>query len=170
MSRSVVFASPWCRLLAETLADGQPYYMLDAADYVSVVARTPEGQILLVRQHRPVVGRETVELPSGHVDAGETPEQAATRELLEETGMVAANVELLGVLAPDVGRLTNRMWCYFASDVRPAAGDVRREEGIGLIQASAAETLAMAMDGRIDHALNLAALFLAVGKRKLSLP
>jgi hypothetical protein len=84
--------------------------------------------------------------------------------------MVAATVELLGVLAPDVGRLTNRMWCYFASDVRPAAGDVRREEGIGLIQASAAETLAMAMDGRIDHALNLAALFLAVGKRKLSLP
>ena len=162
-----MFNSPWCRLLCETLPDGQPYYMLDAADYVSVVARTPEGGILLVRQHRPVVGHETIELPSGHVDEGETPEAAARRELIEETGMAARTMELLGVLAPDVGRLANRLWCYFAADVMPAADDVAREHGISVMTVAEKEALAMAVDGRMEHALNLAVLFLAVSKRRL---
>jgi 8-oxo-dGTP pyrophosphatase MutT (NUDIX family) len=141
--------------------------MLEVPDYVSIVARTPDGQVMLVRQHRPVMGHDTVELPSGHVDAGETPEQAARRELLEETGMVARDIELLGVLVPDVGRITNRIWCYFAPDVAPATGEVDREDGIVLICATEHEALAMAADGRINHAQNLAALFLAISKGKL---
>ena len=141
--------------------------MVEAADYVSVVARTVEGRIVLVRQHRPVVGRETIELPSGHVDKGETPDAAARRELLEETGMTANTLELLGVLAPDIGRLANRMWCFFAGDVTPAEHDVQREEGITVLDVEEAEALAMAVDGRIEHALNLAVLFLAVSKRRL---
>src|SRR4051812_33240924 len=117
MNRSVVFASSWCRLVAQPLADGELYYMLDVPDYVSIVACTSENRLLCVRQYRPVVGHEMLELPCGHVDVGETAEMAARRELLEETGMVARNLELLGTLIPDVGRLTNRMWCYFAADV-----------------------------------------------------
>lgn len=169
MNRSVVFASPWCRLVAETLANGDPYYMLDVPDYVSIVACTPENRIVLVRQHRPVVGCEMVELPSGHVDAGETAEMAARRELLEETGMVARNLELLGTLVPDVGRLTNRMWCYFAADVVPVNANPVIEEGITPLDMSPSDAMAMAADGRLGDALNLAALFLAVSKRKLSL-
>jgi 8-oxo-dGTP pyrophosphatase MutT (NUDIX family) len=168
MTRTVVFASPWCRLLAETTADGEPYYMLDVPDYVAIVARTAAGGVVLVRQHRPVVGHETVELPSGHVDAGESPEQAARRELLEETGMVAGPIELLGVLTPDVGRLVNRMWCYFASDVTASAAPVELEKGLTCVEVPERELLAMALDGRMDHALNLAVLFLAVSKARLS--
>jgi ADP-ribose pyrophosphatase len=168
-NRSVVFESPWCRLLAETLPDGSPYYMLDVPDYVCVVARTQEGRIVLVRQHRPIVGHETYELPSGHVDAGETAATAARRELLEETGMVAGDIELLGVLVPDVGRLLNRMWCYFAGDVTPAGGHIELEDGVAPVQVSERELLTMATDGRIEHALNLSALFLAISKKKLSL-
>jgi ADP-ribose pyrophosphatase len=168
MNRSVVFTSPWCRLLAETQASGEPYYLLEVPDYVCVVARTREGRIPLVRQHRPAVGRDVVELPSGHVDSGETPEQAARRELLEETGMVANDMELLGMLAPDVGRLTNRMWCYFAADVTPATGKASAEGGITVLDVSEHDLLEMAADGRMDHALNLAVLFLAVSKRRLT--
>ncbi|HEY3044890.1 MAG TPA: NUDIX hydrolase [Vicinamibacterales bacterium] len=168
MNRSVVFASPWCRLLAEPQASGDPYYMLDVPDYVGVVARTRDGRIMLVRQHRPAIGRDVIELPSGHVNPGEVPEQAARRELLEETGMVAHDVELLGVLAPDVGRLTNRMWCYFAPDVTPHPGAVEIEEGITVLDVSERELLQMATDGRLDHALNLAVLFLAISKQRLN--
>jgi 8-oxo-dGTP pyrophosphatase MutT (NUDIX family) len=142
--------------------------MLDVPDYVAVVARTASGAVVLVQQHRPVVGRITLELPSGHVDAGESPEQAARRELLEETGMVAGHLELLGVLVPDVGRLVNRMWCYFAPDVTPAPVPVVLEHGLTCIQVQERELLAMALDGRMDHALNLAVLFLAVSKARLS--
>ena len=167
--RTVLFSSPWCRLLAETQAAGDPYYMLEVSDYVTVVARTPQGDLILVRQHRPVVGRDTIELPSGHVDPGETPEQAARRELLEETGMVADTLEPLGVLTPDVGRLVNRMWCYFAPDVRPASSTVELEDCITVVGVPEADVIAMALDGRIEHALNLSALFLAVGKRRIEL-
>lgn len=169
-NRSVIFESPWCRLLAENLEDGKPYYMLDVPDYVCVVARTLDGGILLVRQHRPVVGHDTFELPSGHVDAGETAEAAARRELLEETGMVAGDLELLGVLVPDVGRLLNRMWCFFAADAVPAPGDVALEVGVVPLKVSEQELLMMAADGRIEHALNLSVLFLAVSRHKLPLP
>jgi len=163
MKRSVVFDSPWVRLVEQRLDDGKPYYMVDVDDYVAVVARTKTGNLVLVQQHRPVIGRDSIELPSGHVDPGETADQAGRRELQEETGMVAERMELLGVLVPDIGRLTNRMWCYFAPDVVPAEQH-EPEPGITVIEVSEREVLAMASDGRIEHALNLSVLFLAIAK------
>jgi 8-oxo-dGTP pyrophosphatase MutT (NUDIX family) len=143
--------------------------MLELQDYVAVVAVTPQRQVLFVRQFRPVVQRHTLELPSGHVEQNESPEDAARRELLEETGYVARRLELLGTLVPDVGRLANRMWCYFAADVRPSDGAPQREEGLSLIELPEREALHCASNGTIDHALNLAALFLALTVGKLSL-
>ena len=79
-----------------------------------------------MRQYRPAVEERTLELPSGHVDPGETPIAAATRELMEETGYVADKIEEIGVIRPDTGRLSNRLWCFFAT-VRPSA-DVWHKE------------------------------------------
>lgn len=169
MTVTTIFESPWCTLVAKPDPHGRPYYMLELADYVSVVALTPDRHLVLVRQYRPVVERVTLELPSGHVDAGETPEEAARRELLEETGFTAGDLELLGTLVPDVGRLTNRMWCYFAPDVVPAAAPSAIEEGIELSIVAERDAMAMAGDGTIDHALNLAALFMAVSRNRVRL-
>lgn len=167
---SVIFESPWLTLVAKPLDDGQPYYMLELSDYVSIVALTPQRRLLLVRQYRPVVDRFTTELPSGHVDAGETPEDSARRELLEETGYVAGRLELMGTLVPDVGRLTNRMWCYFAPHAVPGDGSTPREAGIEVIELPPDEALSAATNGTVDHALNLSALFLALATRRLALP
>ena len=102
------------------VSKGAPVHItpLQTKDYVSVVAVTEDGRLLLVRQFRPAVGRMTLELPSGHVEPGETPEQAARKELLEETGYLADTFTLLGNLSPDTGRLGNRMWCFFAKGAR----------------------------------------------------
>lgn len=143
--------------------------MLELDDYVTVLAMTSDRHVLFVRQYRPVVGGQTLELPSGHVDGHESPEEAARRELKEETGFVADRLELLGVLIPDVGRLANRMWCYFAGDVRPGADPGSPEAGIELVPLPEHEALSCATDGTIDHALNLSVLFLALSKRKLAL-
>jgi 8-oxo-dGTP pyrophosphatase MutT (NUDIX family) len=166
--RQVLLATPWCSFVEERARDGSPYYLLDVPDYVAVVAKTPDGRIVLVRQERQVTGRPSTELPSGCVEPGEMPEHAARRELVEETGIVAHTMELLGTIVPDIGRLSNRMWCYFAPGVTISPGYVDDEEGITCIDVAEAEALAMALDGRIEHALHLAALFLAVGKGKLS--
>jgi ADP-ribose pyrophosphatase len=47
---------------------------------------TPSDRLLLIQQYRPPTNAQVIEFPAGLIDAGETPEQAATRELLEETG------------------------------------------------------------------------------------
>lgn len=167
-SRQRVYSTKWFRVVAAAQPAGEPYYMLELPDYVSVVALTPTRQLLLVRQYRPVAGRDTLELPSGHVDGNETPETAARRELLEETGFIAPHLELLGTLVPDVGRLANRMWCYFAADVRPTSDPYEAEAGVSVVALPERDALARAADGTIDHALNLAPLFLAVAAGKLS--
>ncbi len=164
-----VFATKWFRVVESLQDRDDPYYMLELPDYVSVVALTPGRELLLVRQYRPVVQRYTLELPSGHVEPLERPEDAARRELLEETGFEAGPLELLGTLVPDVGRLANRMWCYFAADVRPSRVAHEREAGVSLVVMPEIEALSSAMDGTIDHALNLAPLFLAIARRRLFL-
>ncbi|PYR36989.1 MAG: NUDIX hydrolase [Acidobacteria bacterium] len=165
----VVLDTKWFRVAAKDQTPGDPYYLLQLPDYVSVVALTPARELVLVRQFRPVVERQTLELPSGHVDAGETAEDAARRELFEETGFVAPRLELLGTLVPDVGRLANRMWCYFAADVRPTDAPHEPEPGVAVVVLPEQEALRCAADGTIDHALNLAPLFLALAGGQLSL-
>jgi ADP-ribose pyrophosphatase len=95
---------------------------------------TPQDQLLLVRQYRVAVGALTLELPAGHLDPGETPEQAARRELIEETGYEAETFRLLGSLSPSVARFTNRMWCFFAPGARPTISpNPMREAGVDLV-------------------------------------
>jgi len=168
LERQAVFGTRWFRVVAAPQPGSEPYYMLELPDYVSVIALTPARDLLLVRQYRPVVQRHTLELPSGHVEQNETPEDAARRELLEETGFEANRLELLGTLVPDVGRLANRMWCYFTSDVRPSERPHDREPGVTLVVLPEHDALGRAADGTVDHALNLAPLFLAVMRGRLA--
>jgi ADP-ribose pyrophosphatase len=166
-NRVEVFRTPWFSVQSIQTASSEPYYLLDLADYVGVVAMTPDGKIVLVRQFRPVVDRITLELPSGHVEAGESPSDAARRELLEETGYDAPQLELLGEMTPDVGRLGNRLWCYFAPDVRPASPPPPAEEGVSVALVDPQDLFARVASGEFDHALNVAVLLLAVLRRRL---
>jgi ADP-ribose pyrophosphatase len=133
--RETVFSTPWFQVLAEQAAGGgEPHYVIQGTDFVVIVAVTPQRQILLVRQFRVAAGAVTLELPAGHIDPGETPEQAARRELLEETGCTADTFKLVANLSPSVARFTNRMWCFLARDARPSAGaEAHREAGVDLI-------------------------------------
>lgn len=134
-SRETVFATPWFRVLAEQVqGEASPHYVIQGLDFVVIVALTPQNQLLLVRQFRVAAGAVTLELPAGHIDPGETPEQAARRELLEETGYEADKLELLASLSPSVARFTNRMWCFFAAGVKPAVvPQAQREAGVDLV-------------------------------------
>lgn len=133
--RKTVFATPWFQILAAPAPDGgQPHYVIQGADFVVIVAVTKHDQIVLVRQYRVAAAAVTLELPAGHVDPGETPEQAARRELLEETGYEADAFKPLGALSPSVARFTNRMWCFLAVNAKPAPDtEMRREAGVDLI-------------------------------------
>ena len=173
VARETVLKTPWFEVVAKTLSGGQderPYYAVVPDDYVAILALTPEGRILLVRQYRPVTETITLELPCGLVDAGETPVAAAQRELLEETGYRAASLELLGNLVPDAGRLGNRMWCFFAATtvpVRPLQPSEPELEALAMTPEDVARHLA---DGGFENAPVYAIFMLAQVKGRLILP
>lgn len=168
LKTEVVFATPWFEILAKTMRPlDEPYYSLRLPDYAAVVAITEDQRVLLVRQYRPAVERYTLELPSGLVDAGEAPAETAGRELLEETGHAAGEIEVLGPLFSDAGRLANRIWGCCASGVRPVEGRAP-EEGIELLAWPLPELWRAVADGRFDSALHAAILMIAVSREKLA--
>ena len=158
---TVPFRTPWFEVLAKRMEAGEePYYSLRLPDYAAILATTEDGRMLCVRQYRPAVERYTLELPSGLVDPGENPAEAASRELLEETGYEAAEMEVLGAMLPDTGRLGNRIWTCVAGGVRRVEGR-EPEAGIEVVELPVAELLRATADGRFDHALHVAAILLA---------
>ena len=99
-----------------------------------ILALTPEKHLLLVRQFRHGQNMTTLEMPAGHVEKDETPEQAARKELCEETGYEAGALELLSSVAVSTARFENRLWIYFAPDVKPAVNPQHeREAGVELV-------------------------------------
>ncbi|WP_273886770.1 NUDIX hydrolase [Rubrobacter naiadicus] len=103
-----VYRNRWCALRVDEvrLPDGATidYCVLESGGFASVVPLTDEGGVVLVRQWRQPLGRFTLELPSGAVDAGEDPEEAARRELFEETGYRAQGLERLVSVHTSTGR------------------------------------------------------------------
>ena len=169
LKTEVAFATPWFQILGKTMGHGEePYYSLKLPDYAAVVAITEEQRVLIVRQYRPAVERDTLELPSGIVDPGETPEEAARRELLEETGYQGGDWQVLGAMEPDSGRLGNRIWSCVAKGVRPAENHAP-EEGIEVLTWSLDELSRATVDGRFNHALHVAAVMMAILKGGLRL-
>jgi ADP-ribose pyrophosphatase len=170
LKTEIEFATPWFQVLGKTMREGEsPYYSLKLPDYAAVVALTDDQQVLVVRQYRPAVERYTLELPSGLVDAGETPAEAARRELLEETGYEASAVEDLGPMLPDCGRLGNRIFSCVASGLRRVP-ERSPEEGIEVLTWPLAELARATADGRFDHALHVAVVLVAMLKARLRLP
>jgi 8-oxo-dGTP pyrophosphatase MutT (NUDIX family) len=144
------------------------YYSIKPSDYVTVLALLPDGRIILVKQYRPVVEDFTYELPSGHIEKGETPTQAVIRELKEETNCSAKSVTLLGEIVPDTGRLENRLWAFYTKDIElNQFPDPDENEGIEVSLVEPDKLFRMINDGEFNHALDLCVLTLAISKRYL---
>ena len=148
----------------------ETFWSVQTGVYTAVVAVTEDGHIPLVRQFRPAVEQRVLELPSGAVDAGEDPEEAARRELLEETGCEAGELTLLGRLHVDSGRLETQQWAFFAPDVRVVKPHpTGEEEDLELLFATPAELREAILGGEFNLSVHLGMLALAVVSGRLVL-
>jgi ADP-ribose pyrophosphatase len=92
-SPEIVFRTPWFEIAVvdpgtEPSGTTEPYYCFIRPAGVLAFVLDKGGDVILVEQYRPPMGRPTLEMPAGTIDAGETPYQAVAREVLEETGFI----------------------------------------------------------------------------------
>lgn len=166
--------SPWMEVIEREVEFApntpiQSYHAVGQADYIAILAMTPDRRIPLVRQYRPAVEGFTWELPAGLVDPGEDAAETCKRELLEETGLSAAAVYMLGTASPCTGRMSNRIHSFFVETGEP---DTRRapEAGIELQFVSEADLAALIERGEFSSQLHLGAIALAIARGFMDLP
>ena len=151
------------RVVLPTGAEIDEFHLIESPDWVGILATTEDDRVVVVEQYRHGAARAGLELPAGVIDAGETPHDAARRELSEETGFEAGELELLSTVYPEPARHTNRAYFYVA----PRAvkrGEPRLDESEHLVvRLLSREDLLAAIDsGALVHGSHVGAIMLAV--------
>lgn len=129
------------------------FFIFEFPHWVNIIPLTPQGEVVFVRQFRHGARELTLEIPGGMVDPGETPEQAALREMAEETGYSAPDAVELGWVHPNPAIQENRCWTFLAEDVAPGAQLLEGSEAIEVEAIPLDRVPALFEDGTISHAL-----------------
>ena len=144
-------------------------YTFDVRDWCNVIALTEDDELLLVWQWRYGTQAFSLETPGGVIDERETPEQAARRELMEETGYEAKTFETLVVTEPNPALHGNRCFSILArgaSRVREPEGDELEECEVALVPSEHA--LRLVDGGHVRHALCQVGLRAFAGRRSIA--
>jgi ADP-ribose pyrophosphatase len=91
---------------------------IDHPEASAIIPFVSDKEILMVRQYRYALGKETLEIPAGKLDPGESPEQCIRRELVEETGHEAGRIEWVCTYAPALGYSNELIHIYSGHELR----------------------------------------------------
>jgi ADP-ribose pyrophosphatase len=145
------------------LADGQivPREVIKTRGAVAIVPLTAQNEVRLVKQFRSSAETWTIEIPAGTLEPAEDPAQAASRELMEETGDLAATWQRLGGVYSSPGILTEYLNIYLATDLTTGPTQPDFDEHIEILTVPWSAAMAMIGRGEIEDAKTVAGLMLA---------
>jgi ADP-ribose pyrophosphatase len=136
------------------------FYVIETPDWVNIIPITADHQVVMVRQYRHGSREVTLEIPGGLVDPGDTPEKAAARELLEETGYQAEEVVKIGVSNPNPAIFNNRCYTFMARNVTIVRDPMPDQtEDIEVVLIPLVDIPELIRKGKIDHAIVISAFY-----------
>ena len=146
------------RVRSPRTGESYDFYVLESSSWVNVIPLTADGEVVMVRQYRHGIRENTLEIPGGLVENSDSPEEAASRELLEETGYAATEIVPLGWVHPNPAIQNNRCYSFLAMDVTPAGQQTLDDrEDIEVVIRPLADIPSLIRTGTISHALVVAA-------------
>lgn len=135
------------------------FYVLNAPEWINVIALTKKQEIVLVEQYRHGVDTITLEIPGGMTDPGETPMEAARRELSEETGYSSSTWSSLGKVSSNPAILTNYTHLYVAEECEQTLNQhTDGHEDINVHILPVGRFLKLVETGDIHHSIVVAAV------------
>ena len=163
LKREVVFERRHLRVAQDRvqLPNGEQtdYWVLLAGQGIAVLAMDGD-EVVLVRQYRHPIGVVELELPGGGVHRGETPEEAARRELREETGLEVGPLRELTSFYPSASRATTLVHVFMGEVVSRAEARLETQEYLEVERVPLERALEMVVDGDIREVTTAFALLM----------
>jgi len=144
------------------------YRRTEGKRVVFIVAITKDEQVVFVSQYRHPLRREVIDIPGGIVEEGETFEEAALRELREETGYATDKVELIGKLAVNPAASDLLVRFCLAHNVKKVGEPMNTEtENTSPILIPLSEIPKALSNGKVESIFAAAGLMLAKSRLRL---
>jgi 8-oxo-dGTP pyrophosphatase MutT (NUDIX family) len=136
------------------------FYVIESQDWINIIPLTADQEVVMIRQYRHGSQQVTLEIPGGLVDVGDSPEKAAARELLEETGYQAEEFRQIGVVNPNPALFNNRCHTFVARNVKKLhAPTPDQAEDIEVLLIPLSDIPELIRKGEIDHAMVITAFY-----------
>jgi len=137
-------------------------------DFIGVVPLLDGDTVLLVRQYRYIQGEVTWEIPTGAIEKGETPEQAAQRELQEEVEYRAGSLELVSIMRSNKAIMREVGYIFLAQELTPSSAKPDVTEDLERVEVPLDKALDMVHRHEITDCVSIIGLLLA-GQRRSTL-
>jgi ADP-ribose pyrophosphatase len=156
LSSKAIYSNPWISVREDHVLrpdDGTASFgIVDMKAGSTVLAIDRNSEVLLAREFKYAVERESLELISGGIETGESPLEAGKRELKEEAGLEAAEWVDMGVVDPFTTAIRSANHIFLARDLTEVPRHLDPGEMLDIVRVPLSQAVQMVMSSEITHA------------------